>query len=96
MVRVEVSFEPVHHLDDGVRVRGEHPPLEGHDLFVVLAPHAVQRHRVLGLDDQVLASVGLWRTVRVIWRESVMSVWENQSPQQGDVCGHVVMEGFAL
>lgn len=91
-----VSFEPVHHLDVGVRVRGEHLPLVGHDPIVVLALYAVQRHRVLGLDDQVLASVGHGRTVRVIWRESVMSVWENKSPQQGDVRGHVVMEGFAL
>lgn len=36
-----IPLDPPHHLDDGVWVRGEHQPLEGRDLFVVFAPHAV-------------------------------------------------------
>lgn len=103
MKSVAIRFDPLHHLDNGVRVRGEHLPLVGHDLFVVFALHAVEHHYVLGLDDPVLASVGHRRTVRVIWRESAMSVWElqrnirsrdpvvrrNPDPQQRDVCEHV-------
>lgn len=70
----EVGFHLPPHLDDGVGIRSEHLPLEGRDLDVVFARYAVEHHCFLGLDDPVLASVGYGRTVRVIWRESVMSV----------------------
>lgn len=78
-------FDPLCHLDDGVRVHGEHLPLVGHDLFVIFAGYAVERHCVLGLHDPVLASVGYRRTVRVIWKESVMSFCEpNRNSRSSD------------
>lgn len=78
-------FDLLCHLEDGVRVHGEHLPLVGQCLFVIFAGYAAERHCVLGLDDPVLASVGYRRTVRVIWKESVMSVCEpNRNARSSD------------
>lgn len=63
MKSVEIRFDPLHHLDNGIWVDGEHLPLVGHDPFVVFALHAVEHHCVLGLDDLVLASVSHRGTV---------------------------------
>lgn len=60
------------HLNDGIRVSGEHFPLEGHNLIVIFALYAVQCHAVLRLDHPIQASVGHRWTVGFIWREAVV------------------------
>ena len=57
------------HLNDGVRVSGEHLPFEGQNLLVVFAPNAIQHHSVLRLHHQVLASVGHRRPVGFVWKQ---------------------------
>lgn len=63
------------HLNDSIRVSGEHLPVVGCNLMVIFALYAVQHHCVLRLDHPVRASIGHRWTVRFIWRETVVSVY---------------------
>lgn len=72
------------HLNDSVRVSGEHLPLVGWNFHVIFALYAIQCHCILRLDHPVRASVSHRWTVRFIWRETAVhrSVYKTTNTTQ--------------